>query len=227
MVRHHRARQLRTPTRVPSIWPSVKANTSGIVALIWAWSLSIIAVVWVTHKAQYHGNNLLIKTSAYSPVLEKFQIPLIKKKIDATLIRDPNNPDRIYRMPPSPEVDAAWDRITHIGMHILTRQEVEALGKNATECTKSQPDWGYGPDTYIAEIDVFHQLHCLDALRRTNVLHYDYYWGSKYGYEPPVMFESHVDHCIDVLRQSIMCNADVEMLMWNCRGLAAPAFPSC
>lgn len=112
-----------------------------------------------------------------------------------------------------------------IGMHAVTRQEVEAMGKNASEGVRTQPDWGYKPDTYIAEIDVFHQLHCLNALRQTNILYYDYYWGQEFGYEPPVLFESHINHCLDILRQNIMCNANVEMLTYNWRLTQHNPFP--
>ncbi|KAK0632297.1 hypothetical protein B0T14DRAFT_490684 [Immersiella caudata] len=83
--------------------------------------------------------------------------------IDVTLIQNPNNPKHIFRMPANPKVDAAWDRIAH---------------------------WGYGPDTYMAEIDAFHQLHCLD-----------------------------------ILRQNIMCHADMEMLTYNWRLTQHNPFP--
>ncbi|KAM3073411.1 hypothetical protein ACMFMG_004690 [Clarireedia jacksonii] len=212
------------PTR-RSCLPHITANTTGIVFMMLVYGLSIYAAVLGTYKVQNRESNLYRKTAAYSPVMDKVHIPLIRKKIDATLFPEPGNPDHIYRGRPSPEVDAAWERISHIGMHALTKQEVEAIGKNATECAKTMPEWGYGPETYMAEIDVFHQLHCLDALRRTNVLNYDYYWGKDWGYEPPVMFESHVDHCIDILRQNIMCNANMEMLTYNWRHTQHNPFP--
>ncbi|KAH6662835.1 hypothetical protein B0J14DRAFT_452874, partial [Halenospora varia] len=187
--------------------------------------LTIFSTRYLTLWFENRGNNLLKKTSAYSPVFDKVSIPLIKTKVDSTLLPDPNNPAHIYRGRPGPEVDAAWERIAHIGMHALTKKEVELIQKNATEAAKTQPSWGYGPDTYMAEIDVFHQLHCLNSLRKTNILNYDYYWGSKYGYEPPVMFESHIDHCIDILRQSLMCHSDVEVATYNWRKTQHNPFP--
>ncbi|MCJ1308697.1 hypothetical protein MMC25_002351 [Agyrium rufum] len=214
------------PTRHSRL-PHFTANTAGIVTVMLIYGLSMYAAVLGTRTVQSRDDdgNLYRKTSAYSPVMDKIHIPLINKKIDASLFPEPGNPEHIYRMRPSPEVDAAWERISHIGMHALTRQEVEDIGKNATECAKTMPDWGYGPDTFMGEVDVFHQLHCLDALRRTNVLNYDYYWGKNWGYEPPVMFESHVDHCIDILRQNIMCNADMDMLTYNWRHTQHNPFP--
>lgn len=64
----------------------------------------------------------------------------------------------------------------------------------------------------MAEIDVFHQLHCLNALRKALVMNYDYYWGAKWGFEPPLMFTTHLEHCMDILRQNIMCHSDVDAI---------------
>jgi hypothetical protein len=52
---------------------------------------------------------------------------------------------------------------------------------------------------------VFHQLHCLDAIRHG-------YYAAVDGTEP-VHFAKpgHIRHCIDYLRQSIMCNADTNL----------------
>ena len=56
-------------------------------------------------------NALLKATSQPSPLLSKLTIPLLTKRMNGTLLNDLTNPQTIYRMPPSPEVDAAWDRI--------------------------------------------------------------------------------------------------------------------
>ncbi|KAI0465720.1 hypothetical protein F4859DRAFT_500063 [Xylaria cf. heliscus] len=52
---------------------------------------------------------------------------------------------------------------------------------------------------------VYHQLHCLDAIRHG-------YWAAIDGMEPgPKAEPGHIRHCIDYLRQSIMCNADTNL----------------
>ncbi|KAG9236248.1 hypothetical protein BJ875DRAFT_337318, partial [Amylocarpus encephaloides] len=65
-------------------------------------------------------------------------------------------------------------------------------------------------DGYIGYIDVFHQLHCLDLIRK-----YIY----RAGYPDHADFQDtperilwHVDHCIDVLRQKIMCDGDIDVI---------------
>ncbi|KAH7412345.1 hypothetical protein DE146DRAFT_642852 [Phaeosphaeria sp. MPI-PUGE-AT-0046c] len=60
-------------------------------------------------------------------------------------------------------------------------------------------------------LSVFHQIHCLDGIRHA-------YWQSmnaalegKRLHEkdiPMMSSPSHMRHCIDLLRQSLMCNAD-------------------
>ncbi|KAI1208030.1 uncharacterized protein F4807DRAFT_468906 [Annulohypoxylon truncatum] len=52
---------------------------------------------------------------------------------------------------------------------------------------------------------VYHQLHCLDAIRSG-------YWAAIDGIEPNHHARpAHVRHCIDYLRQSLMCHADTNL----------------
>ncbi|KAI1427096.1 hypothetical protein F5Y12DRAFT_792817 [Xylaria sp. FL1777] len=52
---------------------------------------------------------------------------------------------------------------------------------------------------------VYHQLHCLDAIRHG-------YWAARDGKDPePKAEPGHIRHCIDYLRQSIMCHADTNL----------------
>ena len=58
---------------------------------------------------------------------------------------------------------------------------------------------------YLAVVDVFHELHCLNYVRE--YLHQDYYKVK----EPPESRILHVDHCIDTLRQTLMCHGDIAL----------------
>ncbi|KAI0518510.1 hypothetical protein F5B22DRAFT_644815 [Xylaria bambusicola] len=54
-------------------------------------------------------------------------------------------------------------------------------------------------------VSVFHQLHCLNAIRRA-------YWAAIDGIPiSHVSRPAHVRHCIDYLRQSLMCHADTNL----------------
>lgn len=74
------------------------------------------------------------------------------------------------------------------------------------------PSWGAGEDSYMVEVDVFHQIHCLNALRKALITNYDHYWGRRWGWEPPIMFETHLKHCTSMLLQSLMCHSDLEVV---------------
>jgi hypothetical protein len=60
-------------------------------------------------------------------------------------------------------------------------------------------------------LSVFHQLHCLDAIRQAYYMAYD---AAIAGHRldedsiPEMAIEKHVMHCIELIRQSLMCASD-------------------
>ncbi|KAF8799223.1 hypothetical protein BYT27DRAFT_7121368 [Phlegmacium glaucopus] len=100
----------------------------------------------------------------------------------------------------SDDVDRAWGMLYNHTIMKITRSEAILL-PNKTYPIKDQP--GY----YIAELDVFHQLHCLNNIRRA--LHREYY------IKDTDLDEEHVSHCVDSIRQSLMCNADISVNVWQ------------
>ncbi|KIW99561.1 uncharacterized protein Z518_11300 [Rhinocladiella mackenziei CBS 650.93] len=138
----------------------------------------------------------------------------------------------IFRADPSPEVDAAWDLLSAEGFEIITvsSDAISLSGHDPRLGVKAPASW-FVPDSgrprsvhhqsstdengaqYIAQIDVFHQIHCLDQLRRQ--INYDYYYGDKWGDNPPPQHMSHVKHCIHILLQNLMCHADVDIVPHN------------
>lgn len=114
---------------------------------------------------------------------------------------EPDHPDFIYSQRPSPEVDAAWDRLTKSRVFIpITESEVRRLGKDPSIAVKI-PDGLPGGGRYVAAEDTIHQLHCLNSLRTTLIHNYDYYWGQKWSFWPPLAVQAHMSHCLDILRQ--------------------------
>jgi hypothetical protein len=77
----------------------------------------------------------------------------------------------IYIQNPSPEVDAAWDYISSEAGSIITinSEEVRRLGRDPATIVKAPEDWGFGTDAFPAQIDVFHEIHCLNMLRKEMV----------------------------------------------------------
>ncbi|KAF7912147.1 uncharacterized protein EAF01_001168 [Botrytis porri] len=100
--------------------------------------------------------------------------------------------NRNFSYPPSNTTDAAWNGLfmTKGGGGFFNHPYVE--GDRAT-------------------LSVLHQLHCLDGIRHIYYLNNDAATTGKVLVEEelePHMRRSHVRHCIDFLRQSLMCCGD-------------------
>ncbi|KAI1105610.1 hypothetical protein F4804DRAFT_331197 [Jackrogersella minutella] len=109
-----------------------------------------------------------------------------------------------WNQPPSSELDSSWDGLLYSLNIRVSGDEMSSLGLNTTN--RVQVNRG----DYFAALGVFHYIHCLNNLRK--VVHWDYY-GPKIvssGSEEAFSKE-HSDHCIDVLRQALMCHANVQV----------------
>ncbi|KAK1994570.1 hypothetical protein LX36DRAFT_693070 [Colletotrichum falcatum] len=93
---------------------------------------------------------------------------------------------------PTPYLDAAWDGLEEFWTVLLEGDEAD----NVRDQTLLQN--GY----WVTGLDVFHQLHCLDSLRRASYPEAYKHGGSSHTWH------LHLDHCIDYLRQAIMCHGD-------------------
>ncbi|KAL4899982.1 hypothetical protein BDW74DRAFT_188709 [Aspergillus multicolor] len=153
-----------------------------------------------------------------APVLPNHPTEYSTKRVDGTLFPGPN--PSIFRQPPSPEVDLAWDAITDTRPIPLTRADVLALGKDPSSSVKL-PDaiFGLGDEIYAGRLDVLHQLHCLNALRRES--YFEYYYSAQYASPAEAHNDTlhafHLNHCVYMLLQNIVCRAstDVYTHVWT------------
>lgn len=65
----------------------------------------------------------------------------------------------------------------------------------------------------LAAFEGFHYIHCLYNLWKT---HYPEYYSeeAKFAKENPEEWLAHVDHCVDILRQKLMCDADPGLITY-------------
>ncbi|OTA91448.1 hypothetical protein M434DRAFT_388647 [Hypoxylon sp. CO27-5] len=105
---------------------------------------------------------------------------------------------------PSDEVDELWGDMLYALNLRITQEEVDFLGLNTTNRVRLN-----GGD-YLGVIGGYHHLHCLNNMRIA--IHWDYY-EAKYGNyaRQDVFSREHSDHCIDTLRQALMCNPNTEI----------------
>ncbi|PYH46214.1 oxidase ustYa family protein [Aspergillus saccharolyticus JOP 1030-1] len=190
---------------------------------IFVLSLFLFAMTASIIRGISDPNQLLRQTSEYSPIFDQLEIPLIRKKMNATLLEP--EPLPIYRQPPSPEVDEAWNRLANIKPIAISRDDVVKLGRDPEQAAKWPASFGFGSDAYIGRLDVFHQIHCLDWLRRE--AYFDHYYGKKWppGTRPSDMHRTHISHCIYLLLQNLMCNANVDIYTHYWADAQLNAFP--
>ncbi|KAH8591205.1 hypothetical protein B0O99DRAFT_675382 [Bisporella sp. PMI_857] len=158
----------------------------------------LIATLWLstfwTFTPLYHKDVDVLKPLEFEPIAEAIEYEEVVFKISGGGTRkDPVTP---YEGPPTPEKDMRWYEQMNVGMIALTPEMNKTL-KFPTQ-PKSKID-----STPIIQLDVFHQLHCLNAIR--NIVYGTNIWYNSDDRQDQI----HIDHCIDYLRQVIMCHSDV------------------
>lgn len=116
----------------------------------------------------------------------------------------------IYQAEPSPEVDQAWlDLYNSFGLSKIPKDQARLLPN------KTLPIPG-DEEYYAVGLSVFHQLHCLNIIRKG--LRADYYADPLTGAISGILPEDwpdHVSHCLENLRQSVMCASDISLIVWQ------------
>ncbi|PQE13904.1 tat pathway signal sequence protein [Rutstroemia sp. NJR-2017a BBW] len=106
-----------------------------------------------------------------------------------------------------PEVDRAWRAISYdVGDQMITPDKLDVIGMPDTHLKVKDPKTGV--EGYRVGLEVFHQLHCINLLRQ--VTYRDWYEDISGEFkEGPEGLRMHTDHCLEILRMNVQCNADV------------------
>jgi len=113
-----------------------------------------------------------------------------------------------YHGPPTDAVDDAWTDLYKDALSAIPGSEMMQM-VNASDKIAGLDD------RYLIQLDIFHQLHCLNTLRKIA-------WPERYPYVTEqrasaahAMKVDHIDHCINSIRESLMCNADLSPDVWQ------------
>ncbi|KAK4190588.1 hypothetical protein QBC35DRAFT_471745 [Podospora australis] len=98
--------------------------------------------------------------------------------------------------PPRPEFDQAWSKLLRSSTSMLSEDEMRRMNK-----TSIMLQDGSG---YIGYLEAIHMLHCVKRIYQLQ--HPEHYPELQDG---DAFTTHHLDHCLEILRQGIMCNADV------------------
>ncbi|KAF9522204.1 hypothetical protein CPB83DRAFT_777449, partial [Crepidotus variabilis] len=107
----------------------------------------------------------------------------------------------VYQGPSAPERDQAWEDLYSFGVSRIPKSSAAKLAN------KTVPIPG-DADHYVVQLSVFHQLHCLNMIRLR-------IWSNSTVADEMLMSDDHISHCVDALRQALMCAADITPMSWR------------
>ncbi|CAD6580528.1 MAG: hypothetical protein ASARMPRED_000240 [Alectoria sarmentosa] len=151
------------------------------------------------------GRSCISKLSEYSPGLLA-----LNDEYQTVRFRGSFSLPSPYKGPVTPEVDAKWSEIENMGAISISEGEFRQL--NASEhAVKVPPNLGGG---FMALPEFVHQIHCVKMLWEQTYPEY-YTEAHNWSLENPKGFHEHIDHCADLLRQKLMCDADMTIITYN------------
>ncbi|KAI2626887.1 hypothetical protein GGS21DRAFT_266069 [Xylaria nigripes] len=119
--------------------------------------------------------------------------------------------DSPFKGPPTPEVEDAWQSIMQYGTISVTKSDYERVNHSVRTAVQFPEEAGGG---YLATMVGTHQLHCLHFVWQDH--HRDYFPKVQHNIkEVPEMYERHYEHCIDYIRQTIMCQFDTGLVTYD------------
>ncbi|CAJ2504617.1 Uu.00g120110.m01.CDS01 [Anthostomella pinea] len=167
-----------------------------------------------------HGLLLLVYSSVYLLlVLSKLQPSCLEQSRPANLTRPlpsreglqwgerkfPTNiVDNPFTGAPRPELDEAWHRL-------LLNDNIRVPKSYLDEQNLTSVYTKDGLEG-IASLSAYHSLHCLKKVKK--MLFKEYYYHEKSD-EAMAREAKHVDHCVEYIRESLMCQPDLSMVTFR------------
>ncbi|EXU99302.1 DUF3328 domain protein [Metarhizium robertsii] len=117
-----------------------------------------------------------------------------------------------FRGEPRPELDEAW--ATFLFTDYTIRVPVPGW-RNASSPNTILTEFEDETGGIMGTFSFLHNLHCLKIIRQYMLS--DYYSATAEMFKPgpgqPI--RTHIDHCIDILRQSELCHADTSLMIFE------------
>ncbi|KAI2619634.1 hypothetical protein GGR54DRAFT_647786 [Hypoxylon sp. NC1633] len=147
----------------------------------------LISLYFVSETSRIKSWNMF---NYYSPVNEAVAPhPYVHKVFNGSLwYQSP------WKGPPTDEVEKAWYSIMQYGMISVTKEDIEKV---------KHPDWSaqFPPEAG----DYIWQDHYMEYFPKTQ----------DKKQRVPEMYERHYEHCVDYIRQSLMCQFDTGIIPYN------------
>uniref|UniRef100_A0A8H7NHC5 Tat pathway signal sequence n=1 Tax=Bionectria ochroleuca TaxID=29856 RepID=A0A8H7NHC5_BIOOC len=178
----------------------LRQNIVGIAG----WVLSVVLLILAFRPRE----DCFTRTSAYSPLLEHIPHDFIQLTTNGTL-----DFPSAFRGPPSPELDEEWDRISIFQPLAIDVTDGEFKRFASSIETAARNDEAYGGNFFV-QPEFSHHLHCVNLLRKATFFNYEYYKKIAFDFKGNGHdgIQTHIEHCVEILRQFVMCHADVGLV---------------
>ncbi|PWI67688.1 hypothetical protein PCL_02609 [Purpureocillium lilacinum] len=186
--------------------PNIKLWIFTVVQTVFVVALAVSLHIVASRKP----SDLLCakQLSPYSPFLETGDVEYTEFTDENGFLQE-SSP---YEGQPSPELEKRWDDLWRLPNIRFPEEHMASLNKTPPEkFIHVAPQYGEG---VLGFLNVFHQLHCLNFVRQFSYRkHYDY--SHTNGFNQSEQFlRQHADHCIESLRKSLVCAADVTPMVY-------------
>ncbi|KAF2711444.1 hypothetical protein K504DRAFT_489325 [Pleomassaria siparia CBS 279.74] len=113
-----------------------------------------------------------------------------------------------FSQPPGPELDEAWHRLL-AGMNIVVSPKwLDPFGAGSVRLADNSG--------VLAQLGLYHELHCLKKLKRWN--YRAHYYGNLSDAELKEE-EVHIEHCLEWLRIAALCRSDITLTTFRWEGV--------
>ncbi|KAI1325582.1 hypothetical protein F5Y16DRAFT_422787 [Xylariaceae sp. FL0255] len=148
----------------------------------------------------------------YGPLYDRYNIQYETVVTNGSLFpEDEKHPRNLARQLPNPEGDAIWKKWGKPRFFPVSGDDIRRFGQDVETAVKLEDKhWGLGDDKYVAVMDVNHQIHCLNTLRK--IAYGTYYNRGQLNTTVEGMKEIHANHCINVLLTQLQCTGNLGMI---------------
>ncbi|KAI5456529.1 hypothetical protein BGZ63DRAFT_395695 [Mariannaea sp. PMI_226] len=193
---------------VPSKEPhrSWGGRLGQVVGLIGIVLLSGGLGAWLSHGHLDLDRKCAAHTTQWSPVLKDVAIKYAIQSFDGRFMDE-----NVFRKNASKEVDAAWESLgVDYRAGVISYEDGLKSGLDDSFVQRNEK-YGGG---FIVNVEGMHHLHCLNLLRKSLYFNYPYYkkLGAHAFKNDDRILQLHVTHCLDTIRQVLMCNVDTGVL---------------
>ncbi|KAI1124451.1 hypothetical protein F5Y10DRAFT_249324 [Nemania abortiva] len=154
----------------------------------------LYVILWIQFSAFKSAGKAELKPELFPSLASGSAFRRDSRPFSLTVVDTPFSGD------PSPELDKAWHDLLKDTTIRVSKQDLDYY--NVTSLPLAD---GSG---YASELFVTHELHCLKKVRQW--IYKESYFTDVQGFQRNEL-KRHIDHCVETLRQGIMCRGDVSL----------------